>query len=116
MRCGQNPLQVSRSTHATWGSILCIVILSLFCLVPIGGLKAEIQAQQADPVEEPELPPPDLPAAIEPDAKKTAAEPVSNTEPIAKNPEPALKPEDLPAASEKTEPWPAAASTRELRV
>ena len=101
MRCGQNPLQASRSTQATWGSILCIVILSLFSLVPIGGLKAEIQAQQADPVEEPELPPPDLPAAIEPDAKKTAAEPVSNTEPIAKNPEPALKSEDLPAASEK---------------
>lgn len=98
-----------RSTHLQMGPILCLVLLldiaALPCASSMAGVISLLPAQamisvQVDPIDEPEQPPPDLPAAIEPGEKKVSAEPIEKpagklTEP--EHPpvgEPALKHED----------------------
>ena len=96
-----------RSTHLQLGPILCLVLLLDIAALPHATSKAasiilmpaiSVDNVQVDPIDEPEQPPPDLPAAIEPGEKKAPAEPIEK--PAAKLAEPELPPADLPPASE----------------
>ena len=95
------------TTHLQLGPILCLVLLLDIAALPHATSKAasiilmpaiSVDNVQVDPIDEPEQPPPDLPAAIEPGEKKAPAEPIEK--PAAKLAEPELPPADLPPASE----------------
>jgi uncharacterized repeat protein (TIGR01451 family) len=104
MRYSQIFKRFRRSTHLQMGPILCLVLLLDIAALPsatsMAGMISLLPAQamidvQVDPIDEPEQPPPDLPAAIEPGEKKVSAESV--TKPAATSAEPELPPVGEPA-------------------
>jgi|694.fasta_scaffold65053_1 uncharacterized repeat protein (TIGR01451 family) len=104
MRYSQIFKRFRRSTHLQMGPILCLVLLLDIAALPSASSMAgmisllPVQAMidvQVDPIDEPEQPPPDLPAAIEPGEKKVSAESV--TKPAATSAEPELPPVGEPA-------------------
>ena len=104
MRYSQIFKRFRRSTHLQMGPILCLVLLLDIAALPsassMAGMISLMPAQamidvQVDPIDEPEQPPPDLPAAIEPGEKKVSAESV--TKPAATSAEPELPPVGEPA-------------------
>ncbi len=104
MRYSQIFKRFRRSTHLQMGPILCLVLLLDIAALPsassMAGMISLLPAQamidvQVDPIDEPEQPPPDLPAAIEPGEKKVSAE--SDTKPAATSAEPELPPVGEPA-------------------
>jgi uncharacterized repeat protein (TIGR01451 family) len=104
MRYSQIFKRFRRSTHLQMGPILCLVLLLDIAALPsatsMAGMISLLPVQamidvQVDPIDEPEQPPPDLPAAIEPGEKKVSAESV--TKPAATSAEPELPPVGEPA-------------------